>query len=186
MKKAKQWHQCRLTGERETLPKKHGENVTVLETKCPHCLYFTELCPVQFADPYPPNHFEHNLFYFNVCWCPQQQSVSAHSFVFGFPGLTSMSLYSNPICCKLYQTILNYGDSVNLLSSDIINRVCCCCCLWSSNLLSWMRDSAPSVCERAHGRGDKIITMVTTGCGPSQGMLGESHTDANSLRGTYT
>lgn len=27
---------------------------------------------------------------------------------------------------------------------------------------------------RAHGTGDKIIAMVTTGCGPSQGMQGES------------
>lgn len=94
------------------------------------------------------------------------------------------------IFCKVYWTISNYVDSVYQLSPDIINnRVCCCCCCccrWSSNLLSWMRDSAPSVCERAHGRGDKIITMVTTGCGPSRGMEGESHTDANSPRGTNT
>lgn len=40
---------------------------------------------------------------------------------------------------------------------------------------------------REHMAGEiKIITMVTTGCGPSQGMLGESHTDANSLSGTHT
>lgn len=49
-----------------------------------------------------------------------------------------------------------------------------------------MCDSAPSVCERAHGTEDKIITMVTTGCGLPQGMLEESHTDANSWRGKHT
>lgn len=75
------------------------------------------------------------------------------------------------------------------LSPDIINRLCClcccCCCFWSSNLLLGMRDSPPSACERPHGRGDKIIAMVTTGCQPSQGMLGESHTDANSFSITW-
>lgn len=38
---------------------------------------------------------------------------------------------------------------------------------------------------RAHGSADKIITMVTTGCGSSPGTLGESHTDTNSLKGTH-
>lgn len=37
----------------------------------------------------------------------------------------------------------------------------------------------------AHGSTDKIITMVTTGCGLSLGTLGESHTDTNSPKGTH-
>lgn len=34
----------------------------------------------------------------------------------------------------------------------------------------------------AHGSADKIITMVTTGCGSSHGTLGESRTDTNGLK----
>lgn len=38
---------------------------------------------------------------------------------------------------------------------------------------------------RAHGSADKIITMVTTGCGSSLGTLGESHTDTNSPKDAH-
>lgn len=94
-----------------------------------------------------------------------------------------ISLTSNQL-----ETVLDHMWTVftSLNRTLLITVCCCCCCRWSSNLLSWMRDSAPSVWESAHGRGDNIITMVTTGCGPSRGMEGEIHTDANSPRGTRT
>lgn len=87
-----------------------------------------------------------------------------------FPINFTLSLTSSSVTF-----IKHYHIMVTLFTSTALTLTTqhwCCCCLWSSNLLSWMRDSALSVCERAHGRGDKIVAMVTTGCGLSQGMLG--------------